>query len=268
MYSQENNVTIIHDLFSTMFDLKQAESTSINEYFSKFKGLWDEWLVYHPYTTDLKIQKEQRDQMQTMMFLHSLNSEYTTFKDQILAGETIPMASQALSRLMRKKQENVVTLPHPMESSVLISSGFRGGRGNGSGSVRGDRGGGRGSKRGGGRGGRGNLGHLKCTFCGRTNHLEDRCWKKYGKPEWANQVFEESSTSNVFVPLAGAVSPASSFAGMRDEILHQIIHQLSNLPPSNHVPTTATLANSGNTTFMDTSPSSWVIDSGASSHSW
>ncbi|KAF9599536.1 hypothetical protein IFM89_038802 [Coptis chinensis] len=46
---------------------------------------------------------------------------------------------------MRKKQENVVTLPHPMESSALISSGFRGGRGSGSGhgSVRGDRGGGR-----------------------------------------------------------------------------------------------------------------------------
>ncbi|KAF9594484.1 hypothetical protein IFM89_031602 [Coptis chinensis] len=141
-----------------------------------------------------------------MMFLHSLNSEYTAFKDRILAGETIPMASQALSRLMRKKQENIVTLPHPMGSSTLISSGFCGGRGSGSGrgNVCGNRGG--------GRGGRGNLGNLKCTFCGRTNHLEDRCWKKYGKPEWANQVFEESYTSNAFVPLAGGVSPTSSSA--------------------------------------------------------
>ena len=44
------------------------------------------------------------------------------------------------------------------------------------------KGGGRGGDSGGGRG-HGDKNQLHCTHCGWTNHMSDKCWDKFGKPE-------------------------------------------------------------------------------------
>ncbi|KAF9615798.1 hypothetical protein IFM89_026469 [Coptis chinensis] len=85
------------------------------------------------------------------LLLNGLNSEYSVYKDQILASETVPSAAQAFSRLKRKRQEHGESLSVAKESSALLSTpSNRGGHGNytsGCGSYgRGNYGNGRGNR--------------------------------------------------------------------------------------------------------------------------
>ncbi|KAF9591837.1 hypothetical protein IFM89_008487 [Coptis chinensis] len=158
MYSQENNISRIYDMFESLFKTKQGDQP-----YSTMKGLWEELLLYQPFTVNLEKQREQHEQFQVDLLLHGLNSKYRVYKDQILASETVLSAAQAFSRLKRKRLEHGEFVPVAKESSALLSTpsnrggrgGFGGGRGfNGCG-ARGNSGFGRGNHGGfGGRRGR------------------------------------------------------------------------------------------------------------------
>ncbi|KAG6410313.1 hypothetical protein SASPL_128371 [Salvia splendens] len=77
--------------------------------------------------------------------------------------------------------------------------------------------GGRGRGQGRGRGrGRGFHDRL-CDHCGRSNHESDKCWKKFGKPDWANNIefaapSSSSTTTDASTSVAAfAVSPGKSW---------------------------------------------------------
>ena len=53
-------------------------------------------------------------------------------------------------------------------------------------------GGGRGSY--GGRQSASEKGPRQCRHCGRSNHIFEKCWEKFGRPEWA-QLFESDSSA-------------------------------------------------------------------------
>jgi hypothetical protein len=53
MYSSEENITRIHELYQDMFSLQQGDR-SVEEYFSLLQGMWDELNVYQPLSTDLQ----------------------------------------------------------------------------------------------------------------------------------------------------------------------------------------------------------------------
>ncbi|KAA8537121.1 hypothetical protein F0562_029653 [Nyssa sinensis] len=142
----------------------------------------------NPLSTDLEVQHRQHEEFQGALFLSSLNSEYSVFKDQILASEKLPTVANAYSLLRRASLTRGTTFLSK-ETYALVSSigscdsgqrfhqgGGRGGDGQGSG-----RGGdGQGSSRGGHGGwiGRGTHSEWKCTYCGATGHTEDYCWDK------------------------------------------------------------------------------------------
>ncbi|KAF9600483.1 hypothetical protein IFM89_009932 [Coptis chinensis] len=60
MYSQENNLSRIYDLFESLFKTKTGDQP-IDEYYSTMKGLWEELLLYQPFTFNLEKQREQRE---------------------------------------------------------------------------------------------------------------------------------------------------------------------------------------------------------------
>ncbi|KAF9597619.1 hypothetical protein IFM89_020098 [Coptis chinensis] len=237
MYSQENNISRIYDLFESLFKTKQGDQP-IDEYYSTMKGLWEELLFYQPFTVNLEKQREQREQFQVALLLHGLNSEYSVYKDQILASETVLFATQAFSRLKRKCLEHGEFVPVAKESSALLSTlsncggrgGFGGGRGfNGRGTL-GNSGFGRVNHGGfGGRRGRvvgiGMMGtdKRKCTHCGKDGHTEPFCWDKHGKPAYANNVYDQTFGSSTVAP---SVASNPSIA----EVLGQILNRLNFVP--------------------------------------
>ena len=34
-----------------------------------------------------------------------------------------------------------------------------------------------------------------CTYCGKTAHTSEKCWKEFGKPEWAQAIFSSTTLS-------------------------------------------------------------------------
>ncbi|KAF9602845.1 hypothetical protein IFM89_031705 [Coptis chinensis] len=125
-----------------------------------------------PFTNDLEKQQQQHEQFQIALLLNGLNSEYSVYKDQILATLLSTPSNRG---------------GHGNYTSGCGSYG-RGGRGN-FGNGRGNRDRGRG--RGRGRGDRyDGADERKCTHCGKDGHTEPFCWNKYGRPStYANQVF-------------------------------------------------------------------------------
>ncbi|KAL5709075.1 hypothetical protein ACHQM5_019801 [Ranunculus cassubicifolius] len=69
MYSHENNISRIYDLFEALFKTKQGDRP-LDEYYSTMKGLWEELLLYQPFTIDLEQQKKQREQFQVALLLN------------------------------------------------------------------------------------------------------------------------------------------------------------------------------------------------------
>ncbi|KAF9604529.1 hypothetical protein IFM89_007650 [Coptis chinensis] len=64
-----------------------------------------------PFTNDLEKQKQQREQLQVALLLHGLNSEYSVYKDQILASETVPSAAQAFFAFLKRPGSMVSLFP-------------------------------------------------------------------------------------------------------------------------------------------------------------
>ena len=45
-----------------------------------------------------------------------------------------------------------------------------------------------------------------CTYCGKTTHGLEKCWKEFGRPEWAQAMFSSitpSPTLTIFTSLVG-----------------------------------------------------------------
>uniref|UniRef100_A0A2N9FUB4 Integrase catalytic domain-containing protein n=1 Tax=Fagus sylvatica TaxID=28930 RepID=A0A2N9FUB4_FAGSY len=163
MYSSEENITRIHELYQDMFSLQQGDR-SIEEYFSLLQGMWDELNVYQPLSTDLQKQQKYREEFRVAKFLSGLKPDLDPIRSQILSGKDIPTVRETYARGERGDH-----------SSRRGTHNGRGGRGGRSG------GGGRGPK--------------KCTHCGRTNHTVDFCWKLHGKPAWANHTTVDGNNS-------------------------------------------------------------------------
>ncbi|KAF9599502.1 hypothetical protein IFM89_038687 [Coptis chinensis] len=131
MELKENDISRIYDLFESLFKIKQGDQPIDEYYYSTMKGLWEELLLYQPFTNDLEKQRQQREQFQVALLLHGLNFEYSVYKDQILASEMVPSAAQAFSCLKQKRQEHGESLSVAKESSALLSiPSNRGGHGN------------------------------------------------------------------------------------------------------------------------------------------
>ena len=100
---------------------------------------------------------------------------------------------------------------------------------------------------------------MPCTYCGKTTHTSKKCWKEFGKPGWAQDMFSSITPSptppNISTPLVGPTiqmtfTPAEYEAWKKSQASTSTIN----------------LAFTSSTHAFFASRSSWVIDSGASAH--
>ena len=100
-----------------------------------------------------------------------------------------------------------------------------------------------------------------------NSHTEDYCWDKWGKCEYAHQVYDENMQFITSAPGHDAFSSIPASASDTSSPLEQILQKLNALSSTSSQPT-AFIAHIGNPTFVATqSPSfSRVTDSGAISH--
>ena len=98
-----------------------------------------------------------------------------------------------------------------------------------------------------------------CLYIGKTTHALEKCWKEFGKPEWAQAMFSSITPS--------PTPPSISMPTVRPTI------QITFTPAkyeawkqSQGSTSIANLASTSGTHAFLTSRSSWVIDSGASAH--
>ena len=95
-YSQGNGPRIF-ELRKEVSSLVQ-EDMSINAYYNKFKGIWDEFTTYRNCTCGHQVEDW------TMSFQMGLNDTYSTIRGQILLMDPIPPLSKVFSLLLQDEK--------------------------------------------------------------------------------------------------------------------------------------------------------------------
>ena len=82
LYSGQDNKTRVYQLYQEYFNLKQG-SQSLEEYYASLRNIRNELNVYHPLTSEVQIQRQQREQLDVTRFLVGLKAEYEPVRAQI-----------------------------------------------------------------------------------------------------------------------------------------------------------------------------------------
>ncbi|XP_078433700.1 uncharacterized protein LOC144704992 [Wolffia australiana] len=222
----------------------------------------------NPLVLDLDTLRRYRDELRAGAFLSGLRPELADMiRGQVLGGSRVLPTEEIFAAALRVQD----SLPssqssQPIETSALTASG--------------------GASRASGKGassGRTRTSYPPCKYCGKTSHPSEKCWKEFGKPAWAMAVsggkaFPTSSTADgsSTTPLAsGTVSLTLS----PSELAYIQASRASSLcstsaPSASLAALTSSLApHAGGRRSSPGTPStstphhtSWIIDSGASSH--
>ncbi|KAH0700947.1 hypothetical protein KY284_015162 [Solanum tuberosum] len=123
LYSGKGNLSRIYEV-SKAFYRSEKEAKSLTIYFIEFKKTYEELNVLLPFSTDIKVQQAQREQMAIMSFLAGLPSEFETAKSQILFSSEITSLKDVFSRVLRTE-----STPANQQTNVLVAKGG-GGRNN------------------------------------------------------------------------------------------------------------------------------------------
>ena len=99
-YSQGNGPRIF-EVRKEVSSLAQEDMT-INAYYTKFKGIWDEFTTYRNCTCGHQVVDC------TMSFLIGLNDTYSTVRGQILLMDLIPPSSKVFSLLLQDEKQRKV----------------------------------------------------------------------------------------------------------------------------------------------------------------
>ena len=105
------------------------------------------------------------------------------------------------------------------------------------------------------------------SYRGMNDHTEYYCWDKWGKRENAHQEYDENIQLTTSAPGHNVFNSTPASASDTSSPLEQVLQKLDALTNTSSQPTTI-MTHKGNPTFVTTqsSSSSWVIDSGVSSH--
>ncbi|XP_024159763.1 uncharacterized protein LOC112167035 [Rosa chinensis] len=164
------NAPRIFQVQRDIYRIEQGQS-SIAEYYTKLKGLWDELASYNTVTCT---RGAQNDLSKLMQFLMGLNESYAATRGHILLMNPLPSVRQAYASLVQEEKQRELGSPliAPFNTAAMaIRSYFRsqphmqGNQGNTQAS---------------------NFcpyAPIKhCTYCGKDYHTEATCHKKHGYP--------------------------------------------------------------------------------------
>jgi hypothetical protein len=251
------------------------------------RGLWEELDQYRPMPQctcpiactclAMRNNKAFRAEDRIIKFLMGLNEDYQGVTSQVLLMDPLPQINKVFSMVMqqeRKMQYNVVSSPAITlndTASGLINAmdGHKQfGRGRGNGYSQGK--------------GRGNI--RVCSFCNRTNHTVETCYKKHGyPPNWGRGGGNSFANAN-FVDCEDVESKGSTSAGKNEESGMMLtkdqyqsliaLLEKSNVKTkgsANMMKTNSSNVNIGGKLFINNAickidDSSWIVDTGVTHH--
>ena len=264
MYANKTNISRTVEIFESMFTCTQGDQ-SLQDHFGRLQSLVQELSLYQPPTTDLRTLERYREELIAGVYLSGLRPSIASqIHGQVLSGTQVPDMTSIFSSALRVSTgvtlsarvtsstgpSSSTSFPLP-ESSALLVSGTRG------------REGGRNSKATTSRGGRPSAKGKKifspCTYCGKTTHASEKCWKEFGKPEWDQAMFSSTTPSptppSISTPSVGPTIQMTFSLAEYEAWKQSLASTL-----------TANLASTSGTHAFLAPRSSWVIDSGASAH--
>ena len=186
-------------------------------------------------------------------------------RGQVLGGSRVLPTEEIFAVALRVQDSLPTSQPsQPLETSALIASGGAPRRSTSSGKTRNS--------------------YPPCKYCGKTTHSSEKCWKEFGKPAWA-MAASGGKTSSTLSPADGSSSTTPSASGTvslalsPSELAYIQASRASSLCPTTAPSaslaalTSSLVSYAGGRGSSPGTPSistphmtSWVIDSGASSH--
>lgn len=163
---------------------------SLKDYYSCVKFKWEELTLYQSYPK--QTWKRQQEQLKVVSFLSGLDDSYVSTKNQLLSGTDLPSLNVSFSRLSwipTASQDFSVDTDNTALTTNMRQAASRG-RGWGHMGARNRCDGRTTSCR----------DDKYCIFCNRPGHVEESCWQKNGKPEWAKQSGSDDSNAHSVVP--------------------------------------------------------------------
>lgn len=116
LYSGKGNMSRIYDMCQNFYRTGKGDK-SLTVFFMGFKNTYEELNTLLPFSTDIKVQQTQREQMAIMSFLAALPSEFETAKSQILSSSEITSLKDVFSRVL--STENVASI----QQNILVPKG-------------------------------------------------------------------------------------------------------------------------------------------------
>lgn len=197
--------------------------------------------------------------LQIIRFLTGLNEQFAAVKSQILLMDPLPTMNKIFSMVIQHERQLQLPIPHD-EAQTLINVAD--------------------SKRFGARNNAFKHGVRICTFCGKTNHTVENCFKKHGVPPHMQKQFQ-TSANNVATDGNNDGSSSHSFDIQSDNspmtqgqfsALMDLLQKSSLGQSSRHASSSNQVIvghpSTGNTyhCMHSSSNGSWIIDSGATDH--
>ena len=187
-YSQGNGPRIF-EIRKEVNSLAQEDLT-INAYYTKFKGLWDEFTNYRNCTCGHQVEDC------TMSFLMELNDTYSAIRGQILFMDPIPTLSKVFSLLLQDKKQRKVGAGKKVQidtTTVLAALGSKNTNTNAKNFTK------------------NKFGRPQYAHCGAIRHVIDKCYKLHGYPlgyKFKNKA--QSAGSSSFANIAVTFEDSSS----------------------------------------------------------
>lgn len=246
-YSKAKDEALTFELTVKAYSTKKGEKT-ITEYGNLLQSLWQELDQYQVLEMKCKDDATQwrtfQDKHRAYVFLAGLSSEYDQIRVQILGRVELPTLEEVISIVKAEESRRAVMLdssPATIESSALVAA---------------------------------KKDNRWCSYCKKSSHNRDKCWKLHGKPpsrDWNNNRNSSSSQANTVVEGTNEEANGGMSASDIEKFINffKSLEQKSAGNPSSQ----CSLALSGNNSFSScfkasktSNPTKWIIDSGATDH--
>ncbi|GAA0148516.1 hypothetical protein LIER_07936 [Lithospermum erythrorhizon] len=113
----KKNISRIYDVCKAFYRAEKHDK-SITVYFMDFKKIYEELNKLMPFSANIKVQQQQREQMAVMSFLTGLPPEFESSKSQILTSSEEFSLTDVFSRILRTER-SPTNVPSP---SALVST--------------------------------------------------------------------------------------------------------------------------------------------------
>ena len=273
-YSKARDAAQVYEIKIKTNGMKQGDM-AVTEYANFLQMMWQELDHYRVFEMkcpdDAAILKKYIEGDRVYDFLAGLNSDFDQVRLQILSKEEVPSLEETISIIRGEESRRNVMLEKPsgMEGSALVAKSDQQERNKDDQPFRNS---GRENQR------RENKDMLWCTYCKKSRHTKENCWKLNGKPpssEWGTRGRQQRPQAHLTEQSKAEEGPDSKgFKGDELGFKRDEIEKLRSLLSSLEKPSGASsLVLSGKPVnsyglhacdkFFD---DSWILDSGATDH--